>query len=67
MEREGSIGALFKFIGKNFNMWKNQLRIAFDGREIFRIVDGSETLADVKDKKAWKRKITSPNGSLPRL
>ena len=56
MEREGSIGAIFKFTGKNFNLWKNQLRIALDGREIFRIVDGSETLEDAEDKEAWKRK-----------
>ena len=55
MERKGSIGAIIKFIGKNFNLWKNQLHIALDGREIFRIVDGSETLEDAEDKEAWKR------------
>lgn len=66
MDKEGNIGAVFKFTGKNFTLWKNQLRIVLDGREIFAIVDGSETLADAEDKEAWKRKITSRNGSLQR-
>ena len=56
MEKEGSIGSVFKFTGKNFNIWKHQLRIALDGREIFTIVNGIETFADVEDKEAWKRK-----------
>lgn len=56
MDKEGSIGAIFKFTGKNFTLWKNQLHIALDGREIFAIVDGSEKLADAEDKEAWKRK-----------
>ena len=56
MDKEGNIGAVFKFTGKIFTLWKNQLRIVLDGREIFAIVDGSETLADAEDKQAWKRK-----------
>ena len=56
MEKEGGIGAVYKFTGKNFNMWKHQLRIALDGQEIFTIVNGSETLEDAEDKEAWKKK-----------
>ena len=56
MEKEASFGSVYKFTGKNFNLWKHQLRIALDGREIFTIVDGSETLKDVVDKEAWKKK-----------
>jgi hypothetical protein len=56
MEKEGSIGSVFKFTGKNFNIWKHQLRIALDGREIFTIVDGTKTLVDAEDKEAWKKK-----------
>ena len=56
MEKESSIGSVYKFTGQNFNLWKNQLRIALDGRDIFTIVDGSEKLGDVVDKEGWKKK-----------
>lgn len=56
MDKEGNIGAVFKFTGENFTLWKGQLRIVLDGREIFAIVDGSEKLEDAEDKEAWKRK-----------
>ena len=56
MEKEGSFGSVYKFTGKNFNLWKHQLRIALDGREIFTIVDGTEKFDDAEDKEAWKRK-----------
>ena len=66
MEKEASIGAVYKFMGKNFKLWKNQLRNALDGREIFTIVDGTETLENTEDKEAWRRKIILPNGLSPR-
>ena len=56
MEKEGSFGSVYKFTGKNFNLWKHQLRIALDGREIFTIVDGTEKFDDAEYKEAWKRK-----------
>ena len=37
-------------------MWKHQLRSALDGREIFTIVDGTETLENAEDNEAWKKK-----------
>ena len=42
--KEAGIGAVYKFTGQNFTLWKHQLRIALDGREIFTVVDGTETL-----------------------
>ena len=56
MEKEAGIGAVYKFTGKNFNLWKNQLRIALDGRDIFTIVDKTETFQNAVDKEAWKKK-----------
>lgn len=52
----GNIGAVYKFTGKNFNLWKHQLRIALDGREIFPIVNGTEKLDNAEDKEEWKRR-----------
>lgn len=37
-------------------MWKYQLRIPLDKRDIFTIVDGTETLENAKDKEAWRKK-----------
>ena len=56
MEKEGGIEAVYKFTGKNFNLWKRQLRIALDGREIFTIVNGTKKLENAEDKEEWKRK-----------
>ena len=56
MEKEAGIGAVYKFTGQNFTLWKHQLCIALDGREIFTIVDGTETLENAEDKDAWKKK-----------
>ena len=56
MEKEGGIGAVYKFTGKQFNLWKHQLRIALDGRDIFSIVDGTETYENVEDKEEWRKK-----------
>lgn len=56
MEKEGGIGAVFKFTGKQFNLWKHQLRIALDGRDIFTIVNGTEKCEDAEDKDAWRKK-----------
>lgn len=55
MDKESSL-EVFKFTGKNFTLWKGQLRIVLDGREIFTIVDGSEKFDDAEDKEAWRRK-----------
>ena len=55
MEKESSIGSVYKYTGQNFNLWKHQMHIALDGRDIFSIVDGSEKLDDALDK-AWKKK-----------
>ena len=55
MEKEG-FGAVYKFTGKQFNLWKNQMRIALDGRDIFPIVNGTEKLDDAEDKEAWRKK-----------
>ena len=55
MMKEAGIGAVYKFTGQNFTLWKHQLRIALDGREIFTVVDGTETLENVEDKDAWKK------------
>ena len=55
MDKESSL-EVFKFTGKNFTLWKGQLRIVLDEREIFTIVDGSKKFDDAEDKEAWRRK-----------
>ena len=56
MKKEGRIGAVCKFTRKQFNLWKHQLRIALDGRGIFTIIDGTETLEDAENKEPWRKK-----------
>ena len=51
----GSLFEVFKYTGQDFSLWKVQMHIAFENKELMEVADGTVTLAEAKDNDAWKK------------
>lgn len=52
----GSLFEVFKYTGQDFSLWKVQMQLAFENKELIEVADGTATLAEAEDKDAWKKK-----------
>lgn len=48
-------GQVLKYIGQNFSLWKVQMEIAFENKELMEVADGTATMEEAEDKDAWKK------------
>lgn len=52
-------GQVFKFDGTNCSQWKNQMKIVLEGRDLFDVVDRSNSLGEAQaegEADMWKTK-----------
>ncbi len=45
-----------KFNGQNFQLWKFQMTFIFQAKDVWYVVNGSETQTSVLDQDAWDNK-----------
>lgn len=59
MDKESISRQVFVYTGQNFSLWKVQMQIAFDNKELMEVADDTATLEEAEDNDAWKKENNS--------
>lgn len=51
-----------KYTGQNCNLWKVQMQMSLENKELMEVEDATSTLDVAPNKDVWKKKITRPCG-----